>query len=485
METAISMEVKTLAYAAVVLAACLGYFFNKGCGVFLLSLLTASASWLCLFAAAKSEGAGLLAMLVVGALGAGLGYKLSKRRGAFFVTFLWFWFCAIALLIYGHDDWVALFTIALPSIILFWGGLFVLSHYILPPQEGISGRRRKAFRSLLTFTLGTNYPYYVIQDWKKEPLKPRVGGNVFGQFFVGPGIVITSCDHLVTIFNGIKFKEVRPPGLTFTERFEKIHAVVDLRPQLRAFTVKAETKDGIPVSVLTFWPCQIDTGGQKLETGKSYPYDEQAVFRAVYEQPIEHRWWRDERKRAIEELDQVDWDDLISIIAPPIVKSVIVEYACNELCAPGDPRMEIGGKIRARLKEALEPLRIQIVGGWISDIMPADENEDGESKVIKQRIENWKADWKRKIEIELGKGEAEVARQLESVRTQTQIKVMRDVAKVLTDEAMPEKVIALRLIEAMEEMTCEKLVRQKLPEEAQGMDEILERLRYNLRGQGR
>jgi ASC-1-like (ASCH) protein len=58
---------------------------------------------------------------------------------------------------------------------------------------------------------------------------------------------------------------------------------------------------------------------------------------------------------------------------------------------------------------------------------------------------------------------------------------MRDVARILTDEIMSEKVIALRLIEAMEEMTCEKSVRQMLPEEGQGMDDILESLRRNLR----
>jgi hypothetical protein len=236
--------------------------------------------------------------------------------------------------------------------------------------------------------------------------------------------------------------------------------------------------------VLTFVAFRIDAEERQPQLGASYPFDERAVFRAVYEQPIEHHWSHDGQRRVIEQLDKVGWDDLIPIIAPPIVKSVIVEYTCDELCAPGDPRVEIKQEILTQLKEALGSAGIQIIGGGISNIVPADKDEDGESKVIKQRIENWKADWKRKIEIELGKGEAEVARQLESVRTQAQLKVMRDVARLLTDEAS-EKVLALRLIEAMEEMTSERLVRQKLPEEAQEMDEIWERLRYNLREQGR
>jgi len=478
METAILMEV-TLACVAVVLAACLGYFFDKVFGAVLLAVPTAIASGLCLAATKLGWAGPLAAMLLVGALGARLGYKLSKRRGALCVVFLCFWFCAISLLVYGHDDWIALLTIALPSLILFWGGLFFLSGYILPPQESISDWRRKAFRSLLTFALGTNYSYYVIEDWKKEPLEPRVDGNIYGQFFAGPGIVITSCDHLVTISDGVRFRGVRAPGLTFTDKFEGIHAVVDLRPQLRTFHVKAETKDGIPVKVVVFTPFRTDARERQPRSGASYPFDKGAIFRAVYEQQIEHKWRRDEDGQAIEKQDKVPWDELVPIIALPLLKDIIVGYTCDGLCAPGDPRIEIKQKFKEQITKEMESCGIQIIGGGISNMVPADEN------VIKQRIENWKADWKRKIEIELGKGEAEVARQLESVRTQAQIKVMRDVARILTDEAISEKVLALRLIEAMEEMTSEKPVRQKLPEDVQGMDDILERLRYNMREQRR
>jgi regulator of protease activity HflC (stomatin/prohibitin superfamily) len=441
--------------------------------------LTTIAS-ICLFVALKLGWAGLLAvMLFIGAFGTGLGYKLSKRRGALWVAFLWFWFCVISLIIYGHDDWVPLFTIALPSIILFWGGLFFLSGYTLPPQGGISDWRQKAFRSLLTFALGTNYPHYVIEDWKKEPLEPRVEGDVTRQYFAGPGIVLTSCDHLVTIFNGLQFMGVRTPGLTFTDTFDRIHAVVDLRPQLRAFPVRAETKDGIPVKVFAFTPFRTEAGERQPRLGASYPFDERAVFRAVHEQPIEHEWRRDDEGQATESQDKVPWDELVPRIAPPLLKDIIVGYTCDELCAPGDPRTEIKQKFKEQITKEMEPCGVQILGGGIGNIVPADEN------VMKQRIENWKADWKRKIEIELGKGEAEAARHLESARTQAQIKVMRDVARILTDEAMSEKVIALRLIEAMEEMTSEKPVRQKLLGEAQEMNDILEGLRYNLREQRR
>ncbi len=476
MEATVLAEVG-LALVAVVLAAWLGHFLTKVMGGFLLAMLTAIASGLCIAAAVVWGWAGqLAAMLLIGIVGARLvGYRLSKRRGALCVVSLWFWFCAIFLLVRAQDDWIGLFTIALPSIALFWGGLFFLAHYILPPQEGIPDLQRKAFRSLLTFALGTNYPYYVIEDWKREEPEPRVAGNSFRQFFAGPGIIITSCDHVVAIFNGLKFKRISPPGLTFTERYERIHTIVDLRPQLRAFTVKAETKDGIPVKVLTFVPFRVDAGDRQPQLGHSYPFDEDAVFRAVYEQPVEHKWKRDADGRATEDQDLVPWDELVPIIAPPLLKEIIVEYTCDGLCAPGDPRSEIKQKFKKRITEEMEPCGIQVIGGGISNIVPADES------VIEQRIRSWKADWKRKIEIELGKGEAEVARQLESVRSQAQIKVMRDIARILTDEATSEKVIALRLIEAIEEMTYEQAVRRRLPEDTQKVEDILERTRNRLR----
>lgn len=475
MQTAILID-GVFAFVAVVLAAYLGYFFDKDLGALSLAVLTAVASGLRLFAAAEWGWPGLLAaMLLVGAVGIVLGYKLSKRRGAWFVAFLWFWSCVISLIIYGHNDWVPLFTIALPSLVIFWVGLFFFSGRILPRQEGISDWRQKAFRSLVTFTLGTNYPYYVIEDWKKEPPEPRVQGDINRQFLAGPGIVINRCDHLVAMFGGLKFTGVRAPGLTFTGTYDRIYAVVDLRPQLRAFPVKAETKDGVPVTIVAFTPFRINAGERQPRLGAPYPFDEKAVFRAVHDQPVEHKWGQDGDGRATEKQDQVPWDELVPRIAPPLLKDIIVEYTCDELCAPGDPRTEIKQKFKERITKEMEPCGIQVLGGGISNIIPADEG------VIKQRIENWKADWQRKIEIELGKGEAEAARQLESVRTQAQIKVMRDVASLLSDKVVSEKVIALRLIEAMEEITCQKSVRQKLPEEAQEAGDILERTRHALK----
>ncbi len=457
MATVILAEV-AVASVAVFLAAILGYFFDKYLCCFMLTLLTTISCGLCILGTWHWGLVGLLGtILLVGVMGAGLGYKLSKRRGAWTVGLSWLGFCATCLFSYWAAGWVGLLTITLPSLILFWGGLVFISGYILPLQD--SSQRIQAFRSLLTFRLGTNYPYYVVEDWKRDPLEPRVSGKTSQPLFGGPGIVITSCDHLVTISAGISFEGVKHPGLTFTGQYQNIGDVIDLRPQLRAFTVLAETKDGVPIEVVTFVPFRIDVLDRQPVLGESYPYNEDAVFRAVHRQPLGHRWERDAEDRATEDQAKIPWDDLVPMIAPPLLKNVIIKYTCDELCTPG-AREEIKRKFLDDLGAAVRPWGVQLVSGGISNLMPADDS------VIEQRIENWKAKWKREIEVELGKGEAKALSQMESVRTRAQLEAMQPIAKIFADKDLSEHVIALRLIEAIEEMASHRSVQQALPTDA-------------------
>jgi hypothetical protein len=246
-------------------------------------------------------------------------------------------------------------------------------------------------------------------------------------------------------------------------------------------TIKAETKDGIPISVLTFIPFRIKASASKPELGGSYPFDGDAVFQAVREQPVVSKWRRDEQGRAEQSTNRLAWDDIATMIGPPLLKDVIVDFTCDGLCGEGDPRLKIRDRFRERIRKEMEPCGIQVVGGGLSNIYPADEN------IIKQRIENWKADWKRKIEIEFGRGQAEVTRRLEAARMKTLVEVMGCYAEILTrevGEGMSEKVMALHLIEALEETTGEATIRQRLSEGSEGTQvtpEVWQELRRRLR----
>ncbi|MBN1933125.1 MAG: hypothetical protein JW934_00595 [Anaerolineae bacterium] len=358
------------------LASALGYFFDKGMGAGILAYAFTIAAMVCLvvngvpyyFYGNPNTTWGLI--IAVALVGTGGIWMLSsailRGKGVAFLTLLWFVFVLTCWIGYQVAGRAGLLLITLPAQFVFWGLLYyfaILSlpiegyaniptlHNLLPFGDTVeppvwrklfaSGEkdpRVLTLRSVLTLAMGTNYPFYVIDDWKtretmdKDIPDPHVPGNPYNQFFAGPGIVLSNCDHLAVISDGLEFR-VCPPGLSFTKKFEQLYTDVDLRPQLRATTVNAETKDGINVNIYTFIPNRVWANGRKPELGKSYPFDEKAVIKAVYNHAVmEHKFERDPESQLVtEEVKRRPWPELVLTMGPPILKDVVAHYTCNEL----------------------------------------------------------------------------------------------------------------------------------------------------------
>ncbi len=441
-----------------VIAGAVGYFYNQTLGAGRLLIVAFLAALVCL------SGAMLPALfwdvsttpfllMAVFLIGAGIVWGVSgnylKGRGKRVLALLWFGYCALFATGYILADQAGLFLITLPALLVFWGGLYFISQYLFPDAEL---NRRQAFKSLLSFALGTNYPFYVIEDWKTAENRaavvptPRVPGDMFSQFFAGPGLILTGPDHLAVTWDGIKHK-VKPPGVSFTGMFEKLYAPVDLRPQLRTMTIKAETKDGIPVSIFTFMPHRIATGGKDVQVGASFPYDEEAVLEAVYKQATVEHIWKQSSDAVSEELRLTPWDELIKDVAPPQMKAVIADYECMELHVGKedvpDPRAAISNAFLGRLKQAIKPLGLEMAGGGISNI-------EVSGSVFEQRVKNWRVKWEQRIDEEVGDTLAESARQIERVLMETRLELMKQLTEVLADVGkVTDEVLVYRLIEAI------------------------------------
>jgi regulator of protease activity HflC (stomatin/prohibitin superfamily) len=344
---------------------------------------------------------------------------------------------------------LGLLTIMLPAWILFWLLMYLISGFLLPPRDGRK-QRSLAFHSLVSFSLGTNRPYYVLED--REIVK-RVEGSTFGQLFADPGIILTGPAHAAVIWDGLNFRDIGDPGLTFLGRFEQIYQTVDLRPQLRSFHVEAITKDGIRFRVLTFTPFRLNNGGQSPKKDGSFPLDKQRIYQAVWQQPVEGG-----EKRA--------WDEVVQIIATRILRRIIGEYRCDELCEAQDPardpRIEIRNRLVEELGRELVDYGIDLIGGGISNLVPMDDD------VIEKRIAAWQADWGRRIQVELGEGQANAIWEVEQAHAQAQAALLSTIRKVVQerpelDPEMLSKMAALRFVEALEDMACQPQVQEALP----------------------
>jgi len=464
------------------LAAALGYFMERGAGAVFLFILSGMAACFCWIGAAASFawhtlfpsprpvpiGVSLIglvmAMVGVGFLAYnGISLLAQNKRAGPAVAAIWGGWCVCCLWGYTLAGLAGLVFIALPAALLFWVGLYGLAQNVLPLDEHAPlAERLLAFRALITYTLGTNYPYQVVQNRKAIE---RVPGNIFREFFAGPGIVMTSCDHTVVISSGIRDRQVPNPGVTFTGRFEKITDVIDLRIQLRSFDVEALTKDGIRVKVLTFVPCRIDAGSEWPELGKPFPFRKSAAFKAVQEGRLIERSQEMRDGKVVENKQKRTWEEMIQVVATQVVRRIISEYSFDDLCAPyqpqREPRKEIIAKLRQQLKDTMKDWGIQVIGGGISNLMPADDG------LLQQRIDNWRAEWERRMTAEVGKGEAEYIRMVESARAQAQAEMIRTISEGLERagpvENVSTEVIALRFIESLEKMIESPGVHQALP----------------------
>lgn len=374
---------------------------------------------------------------------------------------LWAMF-GVSYILFGR--W-GMLLLSIPALFIY---LIYLERFVRHALPITPEQRWSVLRCALTYLMGNNYPFYVIRDWKTaqnatDPIpKPTAPGNPFLQFFGGPGIVLTDCAHAAVLYDGFKYR-VAPPGLTFTNVFEQLFAAVDLRPQLRVTTIPAETRDGMMTKTLVFMPHRIATGGQEPKVGTGFPYDEQALLKAVTQDIyVEHSWSRDESGKATEIIKRVPWDELVLMIGPAIFKDALVKYTCNELHntqnGQRDPRVEIGNEFRTRLRERMRDYGIEMVGGGLSNIVPEDY-------VIEQRIDNWAARWKKRIEEEMGAAEAGLTEMLEPIWLEAQLSVYRELARILERaNDLSEEVVALQLVEALGAIPPHELPEQ--PKEA-------------------
>jgi regulator of protease activity HflC (stomatin/prohibitin superfamily) len=411
------------------LAMLLGFLAQRGLGASLLGIGATTAVSFCLGGArlgydlGRETGAwlGLVSGMLLAAwtvpwlLGKIVGGKSRK-----FFTSLWLGFCALSLSGYMAAGWIGLLTITLPSVVIFWLGLYLISIYILPLRD--ASQQSQAFRSLMTFTMGTNYPFYFVNDQSKPD--KRVDGNPFGFFLAGPGLVYTPPDHAAYISNKVMDNRVGQPGLTFTRQFDLEPEIVDLRVQLRTFDVEARTKDGIPIKVLTFVPFRIDSGNQRVELGGPFPFRPGAVHKALAHELTERKSSKQEGG------ERYEWDGkLVPVIVTRIMQDIIGRYTVDELCEPGnlerDPRVEIAAEMRRQAQEALRPYGLEVVGGGISNLVPQD------GQVVQQRIKSWQTNWRKKILERTSEAEAYRVKITEEAKAKTE----QDIVQYMTEVA--------------------------------------------------
>ncbi|MCS7282790.1 MAG: SPFH domain-containing protein [Anaerolineae bacterium] len=399
----------------------------------------------------------------------------SRKAGKLVLGILVLLWGALALILLRERGLVLLFGGPLLAFPLFHLGLFLVSGKLLPfPPPDRTGTRRERFQAwlrqnwtvykiLLDHLSGQNYPIWAITRASREEdrIEERLPGDPLTQFAGGQGVILTDCDMAVAVSSGMKFKGVLGPGLIFTSFAERPVQTVDLRPQLRAFWVQAMTRDGIQVKVLAFTPFQIDRGDQQPRLGEPFPFRRSAAFKAIHAQMT--------LLPESPETQKLSWDAIPQLMGTRILQDILSRYRFDDLYAPygvGEepPRIKIAREFRDRLRQELEPLGIQLLGGGISNILPV------RPEVMKERIRAWQAEWVRQILVRQAESQRERLWRIEQARAEAQANLILALGERLaeldrSDSPVDPEEIIREFLRILEEMALQPMMHRYLPKD--------------------
>ncbi len=376
------------------------------------------------------------------------------------------WFLVLLLLWLVLMPWLWLFSPA-PSF------LVLLLLLIIPPLLGVvliflrlpaifpmdpeqSSNPWKIWQFLAGFIFGRPKPAWVVVDGE---IQERIKGDAF--WGLGPGLALTEAHNVIVFGDGSQIKAIEGPGFVFTEKAQLATATVDLREQLRGQTIEAVSRDGIRLLVPFSCIFRIDPGQQVPRLGEYWPYHKRAVFLAFRARQVDPAG-----KTPLDAPQAVPWENLPGLTAQQFTRQEIARYRLDDLYAVTTPgqflRPTIGQQIRTLVAAQMEPNGIKMTGGSIGNsIRPKDD------EVVKQRVEAWKARWIQKMMVMGGQAEAERLRLLERARAKIRLEALLQLAEPLADLQkngdLAPNVIALRLLDTLEEMARRPQVESLLP----------------------
>ena len=182
----------------------------------------------------------------------------------------------------------ALFTALLaasPGVVA-WGAIPFIAAKFMERIHHMDGWERslKYFSLSIFGPLVRNNPYIFIQEGgtripgsqvkllpQGRPMLPGPGG---------PCTLIIFNDSAVVLERSGHYTAIMLPGVYSIGRFERIHQIVDLRPQSHKCDARVMTRDGIPLNVKVTATYQIRWLGEPT-VDKPYPVDADAVLKAA------------------------------------------------------------------------------------------------------------------------------------------------------------------------------------------------------------
>ena len=235
---------------------------------------------------------------------------------------------------------------------------------------------------------------------------------------------------------------------------EVIVQIIDVRKHTRSEIVKANTRDGIPIEFPIFIGFQVWKNEEEIAPGAViHHYDPDAIFHVNYAGSI------------IDGNSNSRWSDLVTPIAANLFVTEIARHTLDQLYQVDSngngPKNEINQRVQRSLarNDRLDGIEVLSVGFGMIALPDA---------IRKQRLIKWQSQWQREIILKRAQGNAEVELRMKHARARAQIEIIQNITQSITNSSRNDigvtEIVALRMIEALEEAVSDVSVRALVPQ---------------------
>jgi len=297
---------------------------------------------------------------------------------------------------------------------------------------------------------GTAYAAITAQDLelqRKDNTLIRVGG---------PGRVTVATGQAAVSEVNSRFLRILNSGTHSLDRFERIHSVLDLRPQERSDAdVRLHSREGLEVTTYLGITFRVSKGASIVSEQTPYPFDPAAVGTLAYDQSN------------LAYSEHTAWEDTAVFIVTNILAGTVERYSLNQLLQ--EESTEVGAHLNIR-RDVEREARIKLLERGIDLILIRIGRFRFPEDVTEQYIEQWRSIQENNLRHNLAEREAIAMQAMEVARAEAELEIVRAMAASMTNAQRQgyrgtlNEIMAVRFVEALERLAKQSGLEMKLPD---------------------
>jgi hypothetical protein len=272
----------------------------------------------------------------------------------------------------------------------------------------------------------------------------------------GPGrVTIPTGQVALSEVNG-RYLRILSSGTYGLDRYERIHSVLDLRPQERSDAgVRLHSREGLEVTAYLGIIFRVSKGSGFVSEQTPFPFDPDAVRRLAYAQ-------------SNLPYGQVsEWEDTAVAIVTSILRETVERYTLNQLLQ--EEQTEVGAHLNIR-RDVERESRLKLLERGIELVLIRIGRFRFPDDVTAEYIEQWRSIQDNNLRHNLVEREAIAWQAMEVARAEAELELVRATAASIANARRQgysgalNDVMAVRFIQTLERLAQQSGLETKLPD---------------------